>query len=140
MWLYETFFETISETCFKIWYIDLADVWYHWIIKIIIESRNFCRKIFPGQILSGFLPNSPVSYIFKNLWFRYVQNVKIWWSLMSLMLPGRPGPVFWQKSGFLKTIFLKSTHHEKFFDEIISRKKIVRDPVFPKLTDFPHFL
>ena len=31
------------------------------------------------------------------------------------MFPGLPGPVFWLKSGFPKTSFLKSTNDQKFF-------------------------
>ena len=31
------------------------------------------------------------------------------------MSTGRPDPVFWPKSGFLKTSFLKSTAHENLF-------------------------
>ena len=35
-----------------------------------------------------------------------------------LMFPGRPDPVFCPKSGFSKTIYLKSIHLEKFFGTI----------------------
>ena len=75
--------------------------------------------------VSGFAPDWSIFDILFIISFSNINNEYLWWVDMSLKSPRHPDPVLVGKSGFLKTSFLKSTLHEKFFSEIFLSEKIV---------------
>ena len=99
----------------------LLNGFVHWkyesINKIYTWKESSGFKKFPGQILPGFRfsPKMVIFCSFPNQTFllqlKHVLKCNFWFPDVQIRF-------FCQKSGFLKTSFLKSMHAKNFFGEI----------------------